>query len=478
MHTATLELAKILDRKLSNYFNNHLIVTDKALRKEFPTFLDYLDNIVSRHFSSEMSKTAITDMKNDLYRNIRKSKIRWAADVNKNPKIKEKYLNETLKVKGLDIILKDYNVNSIEEYYNKIDVEVEKWKEDKSSYLIDFIYFNYKAKGYKLKAFENDLIFSILNIICSDFGNNFEWLNIKIASELIDNPIFSPKQTLRKYVYDDDTEEELDNQLMPILDDYIERDNYILKTLYKDTDRAQITTYYTLDQIDQEIISLCYSKIKGSHNFYKDRTIRIDLRDLVKQVTGHVTVRNMDNIENRIKKISKFHTEITIKSDIPGKRDTYLLINFFEKAIIEPNVSGKTVIFLTFGQTLFDSYIKQQTYKISSYDLKSIKNKLSRLLVPSLQKERLNGYASKTYEIVLDFDYFINRVRFREQTKTKIIKSIDAALIHLKENNVLISKVEKVKNHFNIEFLPLTEKEKLEFGIYEEAENQQLSENF
>ena len=30
MHTATLELAKILDRKLSDYFNNHLIVTDNT----------------------------------------------------------------------------------------------------------------------------------------------------------------------------------------------------------------------------------------------------------------------------------------------------------------------------------------------------------------------------------------------------------------------------------------------------------------
>ena len=89
--------------------------------------------------------------------------------------------------------------------------------------------------------------------------------------------------------------------------------------------------WYVLDEKDSRIIDLIYDRVKP--NFYKDRTVEIDIGDIVKYVYKHPNAHAYKDAEDRIMKLSAYNVMGIIKEG-DNIKDTKFSINFFDHAVI------------------------------------------------------------------------------------------------------------------------------------------------
>ena len=145
-----------------------------------------------------------------------------------------------------------------------------------------------------------------------------------------------------------------------------------------------------------------------------------------------------------------------------------MVINFFDRVIITGDITnGRTKVLLTYGDTLFKSFLKKATVLTSSVDLRTLTNRLSKLLLPILQEERLRLATDHRNQTVLTIEFFKSRVNFKDKSFSSIHKKVEAALSHFIEKDIVINSYSEINGGkaFQVEFKNLTPTEKKVFGL-------------
>lgn len=410
---------------------------------KYASYLDYIAEIIYTYLYNQED---LAEIKRNMVRNMNKVKRRWYADCEKD----------------IDSIMDEIGyVDSLERDTYKEDMinKVAKWVESDDP-IFKYPLICRRTAKKKESFYEKDVILFLIKLVVTDYNSELNWVAPTITSELINNPIFSPTETIFDFVVDDDIKNE------PIIvDEYYAPEDYLLRTSVKNEDNDLLVKITSLDQMDREIVALIYSKLQPG--FFSDRSMVVDLVAMAKQFYAKPNQARVTEIENRIKKIGKYQCEIVPKEDEHGKQKrTYMMINFFESVVITNDMmNGKVTAQIVMGETLYKSFLKKATYRLLPG--KEISNRLAKLLLPSLQSERLRLLVDDINYLEIPLQYFSSRVRFRYTRKDVTITKIMQSLNYLAQQELVIHTAEydKESKLFKIQFLPLSDDERKVFML-------------
>jgi hypothetical protein len=331
--------------------------------------------------------------------------------------------------------------------------ELENWSKSTKTNITEYPYLESKMKYQIEKAFFTDFSFVVAEFILENYnGNLSNWIDKRLNS-WVQVPIFSSESHSMKTIYEHESELNQD----VLYNDYKVDNDFFIRTLIpvKDDDQAVLTKKNTvLDEKDSRIIQFALSQ--RDELFYKEKTVHVDLYDLVREIYKTKSVKSYEAIESRIMKIASYQVQGIVKKK--NSRDTKFHINFFQKAIIETDeVTGKRYAKITFSDATHQEFLNKQFIQIYSDVMKKFKeNSLSSLLLYAFQKERLDCYLQKkSYTNYYPYQYFSSKVRFRSKKTDVNLKLIDDSLLDFFKNQVLIQNYRKIHQGFEISFIPL-----------------------
>ena len=447
-------------------------------------FQDFINDVLNSDFKNRTSKEDLQEIKNNITRNKNKKKKNWLKVFETDYKSLQTpnpststllYEFKTYEMMQIDELKRAFGVNSAKELIDLRYAEVKSWEKDKNSKLVDFRYFKDKKPNQKLTAFRDDLVLEIIDISNKHFNGSLNDFLTQRATDLIDNPIFG----INKMLLQMDTAIDETSNSPVLFNDYYVSEDYILRTLIREPENVKVKECYILDERDSEIIDMIYSKIRP--NFYRDKTIEIDIGEITKRIYPTSNGYAYKDAENRIMKISMYQIQglIKEKDDI---KDTKFNINFFDHVVIETDpISKKRIAKIVFGEILHSRYIHNKTVKIASYQYKQMDSFLSKMLFFTLQKERLEKSVTQNigfYFGEYDYMFFRHKIRFRSRKKAENMKLIEESLNEFKDKEFLIRNFKRNIDSFLIEFYPLTKEEKEDFGINTDKKEQLRIEGF
>ncbi|MEH7590242.1 hypothetical protein V7247_26215, partial [Priestia megaterium] len=302
------------------------------------------------------------------------------------------------------------------------------------------------------KAFHTDFTFLIAEIILEKYnGNLSNWIDKRLNS-WVEAPIFSNESHSLKT----NMEVKTNSQEVVLYNDYKVDEEYFIRTIIPVNDNQTVLSKrnMVLDPKDSQIIQFALSQ--RDEMFYKEKTVTLDLADIVKEIYNSKGVKNYEAVEARIMKIARYHVEGVAKKK--NSRDTKFAINFFQKAVIETDeVTGRRYATIVFSDDTHQGFLNQQFVQIYSDVIKKFKdNSLSSLLLYAFQKERLDCYLQeKSYTHFYPYQYFASKVRFRSKKIDVNLKLINESLAEFVSNQVLIQNYQQKLQGFEISFIPL-----------------------
>lgn len=456
-------IKELINRELVNSFS----IVKKRCSKQLngKDFEGFLQEVLGEYFWIDMTKEDLTELKNNTNRNRQRMKKRWYQASQKEVKNKK---GKTIldEVKGYRYMTKEeftraFQVENEDELVRIRLEEIKKWSRRKKTNMCDFLYFDKKQPYQIYSAYKNDVILEIIDIIEKHFGGTLTGCISERASELVENPVFAAGKSLLKIVEGLD---ETSNSTI-LYNDYYVTEEYILRTFIREPEKVKLHQWYVLDEKDSRIIDLIYDRVKP--NFYKDRTVEIDIGDIVKYVYKHPNAHAYKDAEDRIMKLSAYNVMGIIKEG-DNIKDTKFSINFFDHAVINTDTeTNRRVARIVFGEILHNNYIQNKTIKATSYKLNQLDNPISKILFYPFQKERLEmGVSGSKYICEYNYIYFRHRIRFKKTKKDVNLELIREGIQHLKDKKVFVKSFTQLDDNFLIEFYPLTEAEKIGFGIY------------
>jgi len=145
-------------------------------------------------------------------------------------------------------------------------------------------------------------------------------------------------------------------------------------------------------------------------------------------------------------------------------KDTKFILTFFQSAIVKTDeTTGKRIGVIVFSDLLHQQYINKKTVGVYDSQIKSFDIPLSKILIFCLQKERLDFYTEKkprkgTYS----YNWFRYKVRFKAK-KEENMRLLAESLQEFKDKKIIIEDFKRIRDSFEIEFLPLSPYEELDF---------------
>ncbi|MDF2879469.1 MAG: hypothetical protein K0R54_26 [Clostridiaceae bacterium] len=479
-----LALPRVVVNSISNNIDERLkkrcfeyIINEKLynVNKDI-IFEEFIIDFMNDNFQDNFKYEDYSSLKDSTYRANKKTKKRWLSYVKEevnNIDYKNlpsetadnfvnvsggtivdeiKLWNNFIKLYGIEKFMDTFKASSIEEALSYKFKELEEWSTNPECYISDFIYLNSKTKNRIETAIKSDILLLIVKIIIRDYDGQISNAVIDRADALVDNPIFADGKVLLPigdWLETQDVEE-------VAYSDYIVDDEFILRTIMSNKLNKNLFAKqnFALDEKDSAIINYAVTKI--DELFYKEKTVEVEIGELVEHIYSSRGGLNYDEVENRILKIGSYQVSGILKKD-GNIKDTLFLLNFFQSASVKTDeTTGKRIAVIVFSDLLHQQYIKKKTVRVYSNKMKSLSIPLSTLLIYCLQKERINCYTKKKpYSGLFSYKWFRYKVRFREK-KEENMKLLAESLNEFKNKRIIIQDFRRVRDSFEIEFLPLS----------------------
>lgn len=449
---------ELIDNETNPYVPNLIeIYEDRILPIQKQTFDEFLKDLLQSKFETTLLSEDLKELRNNTVRNSNKTKKRWFSTVEED--IENEFATTRLTIQELSLIYKTTDKSQMKIIqYEKIKTE---WLTPKNSLLSEYRYFGDKKPKQQVSAYTNDLTLKIIEIALTIFNGSIRGYTVEQVIDLVDHPIFSPNRF--KISFDEGMDES--NSPM-VFNDYEVDGNYILRYIIKEKDKVDIKSLYVLDRKDWQIINLIFSRVIPD-KFIKDRSVVVDIGEIVFNIHGNNAGSAYKDIEKRIEGIPLYHISGLIKEG-ENIKDTIFSINFFDNAIIttDPDTK-KRYAKIVFGEVLYDRFVRGITVGVTGRQMKYLEDNTAKMLFYALQKERLTMSVNKNHNLTTVLNYttfFRHKIRLRGQKSTNM-KTIRTSLKHYKDKQILIKDFSVEKDNFIVEFYPLTESEKNEFGL-------------
>ena len=451
--------------------------------------------------------------------NRRSSKKNW---VNKLKKEYEEFQSGTLK-KGLlktDIdsyfSLKnlsgpiDDSFSSREEYAKKRVDTVLEWKDNNSSSLLSFIYFDALLPVQRVKAFMIELNISIYEMIKNDLYGD---IDRGFVTSIPDMTFKAPFISLLQSTIGDDVKFDYDNdkKLGQFYNEY-SSDGNVVRTIVKsmpmnETDAQNVSVVKALqntfnltekskalDPIDVQILMLICSNITA--NVISSGTMTLPLKTIARQFYNKSSgIRGRDYLVliKRINKLAEYTLSAVRKND-KTKVIEKIIVHFMDvhfqiptsdtsetternidkelaKVLDEKNDElvgvemdiSETVVQITPGKTITDAWQDKSIQLVYSKTYTQIEDAKIKLFLTIMEAERLRIYPDISEN--LDISFFTTKIQFN-MPASKARTAIKDSLKFLVDKGIVISSFEFIgKTTVHLEFLEVSEAEKLVYKM-------------
>lgn len=353
-----------------------------------------------------------------------------------------------------------YDGKPLEQVISEEIDRTREWSEDKKSYFIEFPALDTCTEKQIFTAFETDVLIAEYDILKEKYNNMDLSEYVLSYVDEMGGAYFS--DTRKRYKTKNPGEDYVGE--IPITEDGSSK---LLVTVSKEAfgDNAVITM---LDDRDQrilfEIIKRATMDITGA-----DKPILIELGQLAKIISRSQkpTTRFYDEAEKRCYKIANFTYNKFQNGQQVGA------VNFLSSAFLDER-DGKRYMRISLGRTVSDAIVQNKVRRLPSSTYDKLENKTAKILVLSMQKERIRACAKAKDEdlecaiTLFRYNDFLMMVNFGTGNKKKNMQTIKEALYEMKEKEVAIENfsVDITTNTVKVWWLPFSPDEWKDISWY------------
>lgn len=445
------ELISILKDRLENKY--------KTIMPYFAdiSFDDFLNDIIIEIENEVSTLTEIT--KEDVqkkYQRIHRTKYRWynkeleeGSEFMKDIDAAKRLYKNLLLGGELDKFKLLYgNVECYEDIESVMKKEFKSWLSNEFV-LTDFKYLNTKGKHQIKKAFYNDAMYICFNLLNDKYPHGDEG---DITSSITEYPYTMtviPIDQTNRVKLDTSTKITKANRDY-FVNKYIIDDDSIMQSLLDVEALQKMVMASTLKVLGERDVNIFFSVLsKRKSDFFATRTIEVDIGSIVKDVYKSRNETNYLRVKDSLYKMAFLSTGIVNRS-LDG-----FTFRLLENVKIKGNIAYVIVSTDVVNDFLEDRTIKMYTDVINNLQLES-----SRILIFRLQKERINCYTENRNIFNTDLNYFKRALFLTNKRKDRNIKIIEKALDEIVEHKVTLKSYRRKGDMFELEFYPITEKEK------------------
>lgn len=337
-----------------------------------------------------------------------------------------------------------------------IEEELERageWAEDKESRLIDFPAIDSCTDKQIFTAFEADVLIAEYGILKEKYTNlDLSEFMLSYVDEM-GGAYFTDNG---KRYHSNSKEEDYVGEI-PITEDGSEK---LLVTVSKEAfgDNAVITM---LDDKDQRILFDIIKRASADVSS-GDKPILIELGELAKVISRNSKPAKhyYDEAEKRCYKIANFTYNKYVEGVQVGA------VNFLSAAFLDER-DGKKYMQISLGSTVSDAIVQNKVRRLPSASYDALTNKTARILVLSMQRERIKASVKNREGIIPDcstsfrYNDFLLMVNFGSANKRKNMQTIKEALAELRDRKVVIENfsLDSITNTVKVWWIPLTDDE-------------------
>ncbi|WP_100374840.1 replication initiator protein A [Bacillus sp. FJAT-45037] len=420
-------------------------------------FEQYLEDILKDYFIPERGQ--IIDYSIIKKKHIKKrqdNKRSWIkslkehTDSPNNPLEQEYFMRQKVAREIDNNQINELLNESLDTFMTKKLEELEIWRKNKYAPISSFPYLHTKTKSQIKLAFQVDIVLDISEFLIQNNGKMQKETLFQVEA-FVNNPIFSGKSFALE------TQDAAHDSLY---NDYVVDDDFVLRTIIKlnEGDTVRVKKNTTLDEKDSTIIQYILSQ--RDELFFTNRTIEVDLRDLVKVIYGTCGTKQNDLIEKRLKKIKNYNIEAIINNTEYSKPSS-VEYSIFDRIFVGKNPkinNGNRYVEIVVGDTIYQQVINSKIISVYRDSFGALNNPISRVLIYALQKERLERHINhRSLEDLYSYKFFLNRVRFKDPKNINDnLAEIYNSLHEFKKQNILIQDLKQVYQSFEITFIPLS----------------------
>lgn len=451
-----MELSLIVKEKLLKVLKDRLQDRYKTM---MPYFTDepfgiFLAKIISEVENEVSVLTEVT--KEDVqkkFQRIHRTKYRW---FNKEQEKGSELMKEIDAAKRLYKTLSlNGELNKIKLLYGNIesykDIEITMKKKFKTwlqneFLLTDFRYLSTKKKHQIKKAFYNDAMYICFQLLNQKYPHGKRSDVTEYPYSMTTIPIDQTNRVkfdTSKLIIKSENEKYFRN-LYVIDDDSIMHSLVDIEVLQK---MFMAKTLRVLGERDVNIFFSVLSKRKS--DFFATRTIEVNIGSIVKDVYKSKNKANYLRVKDSLYKMSYLTTGIVNRS----------LDGFTFRLLDKVTTKGNTA-YVVVSSDVVNDFLEDRTVKMYTDVINNLKLESSRILIFRLQKERINCYTENKTTFNTDLNYFKRALYLTNKRKDRNIKVIEKALDEIVEHKVTLKSYKRRGDMFELEFYPITEREK------------------
>lgn len=426
------------------------------------SLLHLYETVIDEIFHYEDEKGALRKLGNLERKKRKKNKQRWFT------KLTESLYNETLPICrhpfGSTILIyqncprSEWNL----QFHNKSLSEVlqdkynlaKTWLSDPSLPLTSYPAILYLSKARVYKALKSDIAIDICNTIEEKYNGSISNFWHIWPNEMIDIPLFSPKQLKINYTLSDTGK--LINQLI--------FGTGARLTTSITTDAKLVSPELSFTELDMRIICGLFSHIDNT--FIINQEISCDLRTLVNSINPSAGTYYYETVINRLKQYPYYTYQL---EDPLNPNYHCITFNIFDNVSIQQDSMGHVQVTVKPASYLAEQIINNQITFISRKEANSLSLPLSKILMFKIQRERVLISLLKNkgpdYQETYSYHYsfFDRAARLPYNTKSQNLQAISQALQEMMEHNIFIRSFKQSGNRFYISFYPLSKEEQEDF---------------
>ena len=375
---------------------------------------------------------------------------------------KSAFNKEIEKIKSINNLIesKDFNIPSVEKYKEQITNKLYLWRDDKKSYLSDFLFIKNKRKDVLRRAITIDIQRYIYNKIIMETKDS-----VITYEEMIDSltNIAVDTTNKQKLIINNDTYRYENSNLIYSIDP---KD---LKGISIKNQSGKILeqVFKVLNETDIRIFRYLIKK-RGPY-FFQDGVINLYLDDICINIFGANQTRYREYVISSLIRMSIMKVFFYSKDEEGGIRSIKkaLTTSLLSDLVIDVNEGNKTKITVVIGYIYREEVINGNMVRVYSKLLENINDSDARVLMFYLQKQRLilydnrdkNDISNSYTKMTLSYSQITSAILFATDRKARNIKRIEKAFNILVENNSIISSYLRRGDFFEVTFIPITQKE-------------------
>lgn len=391
-------------------------------------------------------------------------------------------------------------------YIDSIYNEIISWKKDFSKHLCEFYFYPSLPLKRRIDLLIVDLSFYILKYIIDKNTGNFD-IGLLIFPTNLTDGVFSFKNS----VYETEVSVEDDKIINSISYSYEEDGQMVFNKTVVEEIEGDYTSYTTAQAKDELLSSLkeqgklddhirdlsnlefnvlahVYSNFTSS--ILTENRLRFPGKEFCKQVLNSTKLRERDvqKIVKALEKLASVRIE-TEKRDATGALQQKSIYSFFdlsygtdtqESVFINNNIINKATSsdssmssidlmgdewFIDVAPSVYlkdtwrdnkDTYIYSKLYKLVS-------DKVSEVLTVMFQQLRIQN--KETLQADITYTFLRNRLKANGIKLSVLKKDLEKELTTLKNNNVIIKSFLFTKSSLHVDFLPISDIERMVYGI-------------